>query len=177
MFINQPGEVAGAGAGSTLISDWADTIGNIGTATFINNAAMVTGAEGGWTEINYAICVGNSFIANGATSAGPEGGQVYSYGGGGTGYATFTAKGGQGNGAQGGLIEIHNIPDSSQTVVTAEGGTAGGLGGMITINDVPVSLDQVQFQLLGNGAMEFKRFTSAISDNRLLVGRRDRVAE
>lgn len=151
-FINEPGEVAGAAAGSTLVRNWADTTGNIGTATFINNAATVTGAEGGWTEIDYAICAGNSFIANGATSAGPQGGQVYSYGG--TGYASFTAIGGHGSGAQGGLIEIHNIADSSQTVVTAEGGTAGGLGGLITLNDSPDSLDQVQFQLLGNGTMD-----------------------
>lgn len=163
-FINQPGEVSGAGAGSTLVSNWADTTGNIGTAAFINNAATVTGAEGGWTEIDYAICAGNSFIANGATSAGPQGGQVYSYGG--AGYASFTATGGQGSGAQGGLIEIHNISDSSQTVVSVEGGTAGGLGGMITLNDRPDSLDQVQFQLLGNGTMDL----SALSQPSAIIG-------
>ena len=147
-FINQPGEVDGAAAGSTYIY----TGGNIGTATFIGNAATVTGAEGGWTEIDGAICAGNSFLANGATIAGAQGGQVYSYGG--TGHATFTASGGQGSGAQGGLLEIHNIADSSETVVVAQGGTNGGLGGMITINSRPTTLDQVQFQVLGNATMD-----------------------
>jgi autotransporter-associated beta strand protein len=159
-FINQPCEVAGAAAGRTYLY----TGGNIGTSTFINNAATMTGAKGGWTEIDYAICAGNSFIANGATTAGPQGGQVYSYGG--TGYASFTAKGGQGNGAEGGLIEIHNITDSSQTVVTAEGGGADGLGGLITLNDFPTSLDQVQFQLLGNGTMDL----SGLLQNTVTIG-------
>jgi autotransporter-associated beta strand protein len=64
------------------------------------------------------------------------------------------------------LIEIHNIADSSQTVVTAEGGTAGGLGGLITIIGRPDSLDQVQFQLLGNGTMDL----SAIHQPSAIIG-------
>lgn len=147
-FINQPGGVDGAAAGSTFVN----TGGNIGSSTFINNAATVTGAEGGWTEIDIGVCAGASFIANGATSAGPQGGQVYTYGGAGS--ASFTAKGGEGSGAQGGLLEIHNIANSNQTVVTAEGGSNGGLGGMIVIEGLPTSLDQVQFQMLGNATME-----------------------
>ncbi|MGB8474382.1 MAG: autotransporter-associated beta strand repeat-containing protein [Candidatus Acidiferrum sp.] len=148
IFINQPGEVSGAAAGITYVY----TGGSIGTSTFVNNPAAVPGAEGGWTEIDGAICAGSSFLANGATIAGAQGGQVYSYGG--TGYATFTASGGQGSGTQGGLLEIHNIADSSETVVVAQGGTNGGLGGMITINSRPTTLDQVQFQVLGNATMD-----------------------
>ncbi len=147
-FINQPGVVAGAAAGSTFVN----TGGNIGSSTFINNPAIVTGAEGGWTEIDIGICEGASFIANGATTAGAQGGQVYTYGG--AGYATFTAKGGQGSGAQGGLVEIHNIANSSQTIVTAENGKNGGLGGMIVLTVSPTTLDQVQFQLFGNGTLQ-----------------------
>ncbi len=146
-FINQPGVADGAAAGHTFLS----TGGNIGSSTFINNPATVTGAEGGWTEIDIGICAGCTFIANGATSAGPQAGQVYTYGG--AGYATFTAKGGQGSGAQGGLIEIHNIANSNETIVTAENGKNGGWGGMIVITVSPTSLDQVQFRLLGNGTL------------------------
>ncbi len=160
-FINQPGEVDGAAAGITYVY----TGGNIGSSTFINNAATVTGAEGGWTEIDLGISAGASFIANGATSAGPQGGQVYTYGG--SGYASFTAKGGRGNGAQGGLIEIHNIANSNQTVVTAEGGIQGGLGGMIVITVSPTTLDQVQFQLSGNGTLEV---TDLYRQNTVTIG-------
>ena len=159
-FINQPGVVTGAAAGSTFVS----TGGDIGSSTFINNAATVTGAEGGWTELDIGICDGATFLANGASSAGPQGGQVYTYGG--AGYATFTAQGGQGNGAQGGLIAINNMPNSSETVVTAEAGSNGGLGGMITINVTPSSLDQVQFQLLGNGTMDL----SGLLQNAVTIG-------
>ena len=159
-FINQPGDVDGAAAGHTFLY----TGGDIGSSTFINNAATVTGAEGGWTELDIGICEGATFVANGASSAGPQGGQVYTYGG--AGYASFTAKGGQGNGAQGGLIAINNLPDSNQTVVTAESGSNGGLGGMITINVTPSSLDQVQFQLLGNGTMDL----SGLLQNAVTIG-------
>lgn len=159
-FINQPGVVDGAAAGHTFLY----TGGNIGSSTFINNPATVAGAEGGWTEIDIGVCAGCSFIANGATSAGPQAGQVYTYGG--AGYATFTAKGGQGSGAQGGLIEIHNIANSNQTVVTAEGGTNGGLGGLIAVDGLPSSLDQVQFQLPGNGSMDL----SGLLQNSATIG-------
>ncbi len=147
IFINQPGEVDGAAAGLTFV----DTYGNVGRSTFVNNAASMIGAEGGYTEIDRGICEGARFIAKGASSAGPQGGQVYTYGG--EGYASFTAKGGQGSGAQGGLIEIQNICNSGQTVVSAEAGRDGGLGGMITLTGKPVTLDQVQFRLQGNATM------------------------
>ena len=159
-FINQPGVVAGAAAGHTFLY----TGGNIGSSTFLNNTAIVTGAEGGWTELDIGICNGASFIANGTTSAGPQGGQVYTFGG--SGYATFTAKGGQGSGAQGGLIAINNMPNSSQTLVTAEAGINGGLGGVIELNVTPSSLDQVQFQLLGNGIMDL----SGLLQNAVTIG-------
>jgi autotransporter-associated beta strand protein len=146
-FINQPGTVADAAAGHTFI----ETSGNMGTSTFINNAALVDGAEGGWTEIDTGTCDGCSFISNGATTAGPQGGQVYAYGG--SGYATFTANGGSGSGSQGGLIDIFNFANSSQTVVTAKGGANGGLGGLIRIEGF-AGVDQAQFRLLGNGTLD-----------------------
>jgi autotransporter-associated beta strand protein len=159
-FINQPGVVDAAAAGHTFLY----TGGNIGSSTFINNAATVTGAEGGWTELDIGICNGATFIANGATSAGPQGGQVYTFGG--SGYAIFTAEGGQGAGAEGGLIAINNMPNSNQTIVTAEAGVNGGLGGLIQLNVTPSSLDQVQFQLLGNGTMDL----SGLLQNMVTIG-------
>jgi autotransporter-associated beta strand protein len=147
-FINQPGVVAGAAAGHTFLY----TGGNIGSSSFINNAATVTGAEGGWTELDIGVCAGATFTANGAISAGPQAGQVYTYGG--SGYANFIAQGGRGPGAQGGLIEIHNLCNSSDTIVSAKRGSNGGLGGMIAIEGAPRSLDQVQFRLTGNSTMD-----------------------
>ena len=159
-FINQPGVVAGAAAGHTFLY----TGGNIGSSIFINNPAAVAGAEGGWTEIDIGVCEGASFIANGATLAGAQAGQVYTYGG--TGYASFTANGGQANGSQGGIIAIHNMPNSSESVVTAEPGSNGGLGGLIALQGTPSSLDQVQFQLLGNGMMDL----SGLMQNSAAIG-------
>jgi hypothetical protein len=42
-FINEPGTVSGAAAGHTLIQTFPPT-GNLGTSTFIANAAKVPGA-------------------------------------------------------------------------------------------------------------------------------------
>jgi autotransporter-associated beta strand protein len=162
-FINYPGDVSGAGSGSTLIS----TYGNIGSATFIGNPATITGAEGGWVEYDYGTADGARFIANGATSAGPEAGQIYVYGG--DGYATFRGKGGRGSGAQGGLIDLFNLPNSDQTVVIAEAGRNGGLGGTILIENEAV-VDQGQFQLHGNGTLDLTNATTQIVSIGSLTG-------
>jgi autotransporter-associated beta strand protein len=153
-FINNPGEVSGAGSGSTLIQ----TLGNIGSSAFIGNAATVTGAEGAWVEFDYGTASGASFIAKGATTAGPEAGQIYVYGG--DGYATFTGNGGNGSGSEGGLIDLFNLPTSDQTIVTAESGTNGGLGGRIVIEGHPV-LDLGQFQIFGNGQVDLSNVDRA----------------
>src|SRR5581483_2974471 len=151
--INHPGEVSGAGSGTTLIS----TLGNIGNSTFVANPATVTGAEGGWVEWDYGTAAGASFIANGATAAGPQAGQIYVYGG--DGYASFRGKGGRGSGAEGGLIDLFNLPNSDQTVVIAEAGKNGGLGGSIMVEEDAV-LDQGQFQLHGNGTLDLINATT-----------------
>ena len=152
-FINHPGEVSGAGSGTTLIS----TLGNIGNSTFVANPATVTGAEGGWVEWDYGTAAGASFIANGATAAGPQAGQIYVYGG--DGYASFRGKGGRGSGAEGGLVDLFNLPNSDQTVVIAEAGKNGGLGGSIMVEEDAV-LDQGQFQLYGNGTLDLSNATT-----------------
>jgi autotransporter-associated beta strand protein len=162
-FMSEPGEVSGAGAGFTLIQ----TFGNIGSSTFIGNPATITGAEGGWTEYDYGTADGARFIANGATSAGPEAGQIYVYGG--DGYATFRGKGGRGSGAQGGLIDLFNLPNSDQTVVIAEAGRNGGLGGTIMVEQAAV-LDQGQFQLHGNGTLDLTNATTQIVSIGSLTG-------
>ena len=58
------------------------------------------------------------------------------------------------------------MPNSNQTVVTAEAGINGGLGGVIELNVTPSSLDQVQFQLLGNGTMDL----SGLRQNAVTIG-------
>jgi autotransporter-associated beta strand protein len=153
-FINNPGKVSGAAAGHTLIQIYAP--GTIGNSTFINNAAAVPGAEGGWTEIDGAISNGASFIANGATVADAQGGQVYTYGG--DGYSFFIANGGNGSGAEGGLIDVVYVPASVQTVVTAKGGTNGGLGGTILIED-SADIPLPQFKVFGNGMLDLTNVT------------------
>jgi fibronectin-binding autotransporter adhesin len=65
-----------------------------------------------------------------------------------------------------GLIAINNMPNSNQTVVRAEAGIDGGLGGIIELNVTPSSLDQVQFQLLGNGTMDL----SGLRQNAVTIG-------
>ena len=148
-FISNPGAVSGANAGYTWVALYSP--GNIHNSTFIGNAATVSGAEGGWAEIDGGTCEGASFTANGATIANAQGGQIYVYGA--DGYATFTGKGGRGNGAEGGLIDLFNLPNSSQTVVIAEAGRNGGFGGSIMVEEDAV-LDQGQFQLRGNGTLD-----------------------
>lgn len=133
------------------------TVGNIGSSTFINNPATLPEAEGGWTEIDSGISAGASFIANGETVANAQAGQVYLYGG--DGYATFTGKGGRGNGAEGGLIDLFYVPRSEQSIVIAEGGTRGGLGGLILLEDAAV-VDLGQFRLFGNGRLDLVNVTS-----------------
>src|SRR5205085_9859227 len=78
---------------------------------------------------------------------------------GGDGYATFTGKGGRGSDAEGGLIDLFNLPNSDQTVVIAEAGRNGGLGGSILIEEDAV-LDQGQFQLHGNGTLDLINATT-----------------
>ncbi len=158
-FINQPGGVAGAGAGHTLVS----TKGSIGPATFLNNPAAIAEAEGGWTEILLGSCAGTNFIAKGATVAGSQAGQVRAYGG--SGYAYFTGTGGVGSGANGGLIDVFNLPNDAQTIVTAEAGTDGGFGGVIKLEN-NLHPDQAQFQVLGNGTLDL----SALQENAITLG-------
>ncbi len=136
-FINNPGTVSGAAAGHTLIQTFLPG-GNLGTSTFIANPATVPGAEGGWVEMDVGTCAGTRFIANGATIADCQPGQIYAYGAEHEtrlGLATFTANGGNGTNAQGGLIDVFHLPLSSGTVVIAKGGTNGGLGGTILLED------------------------------------------
>jgi autotransporter-associated beta strand protein len=156
-LINNPGSVSGAAAGDTLIQ----TQGDLGTSTFINNAATVPGAEGGWTEFDYGITSGTRFIANGASLAGCQGGQVYAFGAGygtGEGLATYTANGGNGSNAEGGLIDVLFVPANAQTIVRANGGTNGGLGGTILIED-SADIPLPQFQVFGNGVLDLTNVT------------------
>jgi autotransporter-associated beta strand protein len=147
-FINNPGTASGAAAAST----WISTDGDIGKSTFIANPASVTGAEGDWTEWDSGTADGAQFIAKGSATAGPQAGQVYVYGG--SGYATFTGRGGTGDGAQGGLIDLFALPDSVQTVVIAQPGSNGGLGGQILLEGRHPPVDQGQFRVLGNATLD-----------------------
>jgi autotransporter-associated beta strand protein len=163
-FINNPGTVGGAAAGHTLIQTFLPG-GQLGTSTFIANPATVSGAEGGWVEMDVGTCAGTSFIANGATVADCQAGQIYVYGaeyGTGLGVATFTGNGGNGTNAQGGLIDVFNLPLSDQTVVIANAGTNGGLGGTILIEGDPL-LDPCQFQVFGNGTLDLTNATGTIA--------------
>ena len=153
-FINEPGAISGAAAGHTFVG--TSPPGNIGTSTFINNAAAVPGAEGGWTEIDGGVSEGATFLAEGATVADAQGGQVYAFGG--DGYSTYTADGGNGTNAQGGVIDVLYVPASDQTVVTANGGTSGGLGGTILIED-SADIPLPQFQVFGNGVLDLTNVT------------------
>ncbi|MFL6414420.1 MAG: hypothetical protein ACJ74Y_01965, partial [Bryobacteraceae bacterium] len=144
-FINNAGTVSGAPAAYTLIQTFLPG-GNLGTSTFIANPATVPGAEGGWVEMDVGTCAGTSFVANGASLADCQAGQIYAYGaeyGTGLGVATFTGNGGNGTNGQGGLIDVFNLPLSDQTVVIANAGTNGGLGGIILVEGDPV-LDPCQ---------------------------------
>src|SRR5207302_510019 len=159
-FINNPGTVSGAAAGHTLIPTFLPG-GNLGTSTFIANPATVAGAEGGWVEMDVGTCAGTSFIANGATVADCQAGQIYAFGaeyGTGLGVATFTGNGGNGANAQGGLIDVFNLPLSDQTVVIANAGTNGGLGATILIEGDPV-LEPCQFQVFDNGTLDLTNAT------------------
>jgi autotransporter-associated beta strand protein len=163
-FINNPGTVSGAAAGHTLIQTFLPG-GNLGTSTFIANAATVPGAEGGWVEMDVGTCAGTSFIANGTTVADCQAGQIYAYGaeyGTGLGVATYTGNGGNGTNAEGGLIDVFNLPLSDQTVVIANAGTNGGLGGTILIEGDPV-LEPCQFQVFGNGTLDLINATGTIA--------------
>jgi len=152
-FINNPGVVSGAGSGWTLVR----TLGNIGNSTFIGNPATVPNAEGGWAEFDVGTAAGANFIANGAAVANVQAGQIYVYGG--SGYGTFTGNGGTSSGAAGGLIDLFNLPNSTQTVVIAQAGINGGLGGDILIEGSPV-LDLAQFQLFGNSLLDLTNVRS-----------------
>jgi autotransporter-associated beta strand protein len=160
-FINNPGTVSGAAAGHTLIQTFTPG-GNLGTSTFIANPATVPGAEGGWVEMDVGTCAGTKFIANGATVADCQAGQIYAYGAEQDtrlGLATFTANGGNGTNAQGGLIDVFHLPLSSGTAVIARGGTNGGLGGTILLedtDDAPVP----EFRVFGNGTLDLTNLTA-----------------
>src|SRR2546430_13169982 len=111
--------------------------------------------------MDVGTCAGTSFIANGATVADCQAGQIYAFGaeyGTGLGVATYTANGGNGTNAQGGLIDVLFVPASDQTVVTANGGTNGGLGGTILIED-SADIPLPQFQVFGNGVLDLTNVT------------------
>jgi autotransporter-associated beta strand protein len=163
-FINNPGTVSGAAAGHTLIQTFLPG-GNLGTSAFIANPATVPGAEGGWVEMDVGTCAGTNFIANGASVGDCQAGQIYAYGaeyGTGLGVATFTGNGGNGTNAQGGLIDVFNLPLSDQTMVIANAGINGGLGGTILIEGEPV-LDVPQFQVFGNGTLDLTNASGTIT--------------
>ena len=163
-FINNAGTISGAAAAYTLIQTFLPG-GNLGTSTFIANPATVPGAEGGWVEMDVGTCSGTSFIANGASVADCQAGQIYAYGaeyGTGLGVATFTGNGGNGTNAQGGLIDVFHLPLSDQTRVIANAGTNGGLGGTVLIEGGPV-LDPCQFQVFGNGTLDLTNATGTLA--------------
>jgi autotransporter-associated beta strand protein len=162
-FINNPGTFSGAAAGHTLVQVFPPG-GHLGTSTFIANPTTVPGAEGGWAEMDIGTCQGTSFIANGASLANCQAGQIYFYGAEyntGNGVAIFTGNGGDGSGSEGGLIDLFALPRSDQTIVIANPGTNGGLGGQILIEHNPV-LDLGQFQLFGNGTLDLTNATGVI---------------
>ena len=166
-FINNPGTVSGAAAAHTLIQTFLPG-GNLGTSTFFANPATVPGAEGGWVEMDVGTCAGTSFIANGATVADCQAGQIYAFGaeyGTGQGLATYTANGGNGTDAQGGLVDVLFVPANTETIVRANGGTNGGLGGTILIED-SADIPLPQFQVFGNGAMDLTN----VSDPMMPIG-------
>jgi autotransporter-associated beta strand protein len=164
IFINNPGTASGAAAGNTLIQTFPPT-GNLGTSTFIANAAKVPGAEGGWVEMDVGTCAGTKFIANGATNADCEGGQIYAYGAENDtrlGVATYTANGGTGAGAQGGLIDVFHLPLETQTVVVAKAGSSGGEGGLLQMEDTD-DMPVPQFEVFGNGTMDLSKVTKSLA--------------
>jgi autotransporter-associated beta strand protein len=163
-FINEPGLVSGAAAGHTLIQTFPPT-GNLGTSTFIANAAKVPGAEGGWVEMDVGTCAGTNFIANGASKVDCEGGQIYAYGAENDtrlGVATYTANGGNGSSAQGGLIDIYHLPLERQTVVIAKAGSKGGEGGLLQMEDTD-DMPVPQFEVFGNGTMDLSKVTKSLA--------------
>jgi autotransporter-associated beta strand protein len=160
-FINNPGSVAGALGGTTIF--YTDRLGNVGSSTFICNAATVAGAGAGSTEIDEGgdgggISAGATYLARGAAAAGVEPGQVRLTGG--RGYATFVAEGGTGSGAAGGLITVNdplyneNEPYLPQTILVAQPGSNGGLGGTIAVQ-VNDALVLSQLETFGNGLIDF----------------------
>ncbi|MBA2434741.1 MAG: autotransporter-associated beta strand repeat-containing protein [Chthoniobacterales bacterium] len=149
-FINNPGEVAGAGGGFTEMLGF----GSVGSSTFIANGPTVSGAQGGLLAIYSGEAAGARFILNGATVPNAAGAQIYVYGG--SGYATFTGNGGQGAGALGGVIDLFDLPGSSQTVVIANAGTNGGSGARILIEN-DASPSKGQFRVFGNGLLDLTK--------------------
>ena len=128
---------------------------------------MVSGAEGGWVEIDIGTASGANFVANGATVADAQAGQIYVYGG--DGYATFTGKGGSGNGAEGGLLDLFALPPSEQTIVIARGGTNGGLGSTILL-ETDAIVDLPQFRIFGNGLLDLTNVTIPVMTIGSLAG-------
>ena len=163
-FINNAGTVPDAAAGYTLVQVYPPG-GHLGTSTFIANPATVARAEGGWAEMDTGTCEGTQFIANGATAANCQAGQIYFYGAEyntGNGVATFVGNGGNGSNAEGGLIDLFALPHSDQTIVIANAGTNAGFGGDIVIEHNPL-LDLGQFQLFGNGTLDLSNATGTIA--------------
>lgn len=103
-FINNARQVPGAFAGYTSVSSFA----SLGSSTFIANPAEVRGAGGGFVLYHSGALEGGSFIANGTSVPGAEAGQIYYDGG--SGYATFTGRGGEGSRTEGGLIDLYALP-------------------------------------------------------------------
>jgi autotransporter-associated beta strand protein len=124
---------AGAGNGTFINSNGGSTeffsAGSAGTATFINNAATVSGA-GGLTLFYLGSAGNGTFINNGATVSGAVGGLTLFNGFGGSG--TFINYGGTVNGAAGGLTQFGPPGNAGSCTVTNNGGAVNGAGGGIT---------------------------------------------
>ena len=155
-FINNPGIVSRAAAGNTVLQ----TTQTIGNSTFFCNPATVAGAEGGWVEYDGGTSAGATFNIEGSSVPAAQGGQIYVYGG--SGDASFTANGGNGSNAPGGLIDLFALTFSDQTVVTANGGINGGLGATILIEGTP-DVHLPQFQVFGNGTLDLTNATGTIA--------------
>ncbi|MBA3831473.1 MAG: autotransporter-associated beta strand repeat-containing protein [Chthoniobacterales bacterium] len=160
-FISNPGTVSGAGGGETIF--YTSASGNMGSSTFICNAATVPGAEAGAATIEAGgdgggVAAGAAFIAKGAALVGAEGGQVLIEGG--RGQATFVAAGGTAQGAAGGVIDLFNYIVggalySDQTFLIAQAGMNGGLGGTILVENADAQ-EMSRFQVFGNGLLDLR---------------------
>ena len=102
---------------------------------------------------------GATFNTMGSSVPGAQAGQSYIYGG--SGDASFTADGGNGSNAPGGLIDVFALTFSDQTVVTANGGINGGLGATILVEG-RAEVQLPQFQVFDNGTLDLTNATGDV---------------